>query len=232
MRAIARSKARPWASATAAVFLGLALSAPARGQAPEPEAPDEEAAAPLVERVEIARNQFLSAETLRFYVSTKPGDRYDQLRLREDFRRLWDTGFVDDLSIDVRDSPSGGKVVTFVVSERKRIQIVDFRGSKALTKTTIEDELKKKDAALKVDTFYDLGKARHVDQIPFGFTVNGKTLPPGAYDVDVDVSQGMVELRDPRHGAFALGVALDDPRTPETKLVFHRYGDQYELPAL
>ncbi|HEY8150816.1 MAG TPA: hypothetical protein VIK51_18050 [Vicinamibacteria bacterium] len=66
-------------------------------------------------------------------------------------------------------------------------------------------------------------------QIPFGFTVNGKTLPPGAYHVEVDVAQGMVELRDMSHGAFALGVALDDPRTPETKLVFHRYGDQYVL---
>src|SRR5260221_6837649 len=165
MRAIARSEAGPWASAAAVLFLGLALAAPARGQAPEPEAPDEEAAAPLVERVEIARNQFPSGEALAFYISTKPGDRYDQLRLREDFRRLWDTGFVDDLSIDVRDSPSGGKVITFVVSERKRIQIVDFRGSKALSKSTIEDELKKKDAALKVDTFYDLGKTRHVEHI-------------------------------------------------------------------
>jgi len=195
MRAIARSEARPWASAAAALVLGLALAASARGQAPGPDAPDEEAgAAPLVERVEIARNQFLSAETLRFYISTKPGDRYDQLRLREDFRRLWDTGFVDDLSIDVRDSPGGGKVVTFVVSERKRIQIVDFRGSKALTKTTIEDELKKKEAALKVDTFYDLGKARHVEHIlremlaekgrPFA-TVRHDAKPVGASGLQV-----------------------------------------------
>src|ERR1043165_8634516 len=147
-------------AATLACVLTLAFAAFGAAQEPEEEAP-----APVVERVEIARNQFLSEETLRFYISTKPGDRYDQLRLREDFRRLWDTGFVDDLSIDVRDSPTGGKVVTFVVSERKRIQIVDFRGSKALSKTTIEDELKKKDAALKIDTFYDLGKARHVEHI-------------------------------------------------------------------
>jgi len=66
-------------------------------------------------------------------------------------------------------------------------------------------------------------------QIPFSFTVGDKTLPPGAYHVEVDVAQGMVELRDFTHGAFALAIALDDPRTPETKLVFHRYGDQYVL---
>ena len=61
-------------------------------------------------------------------------------------------------------------------------------------------------------------------QIPFSFVVNSKTLPPGNYHVDVDVAHGMVELRDLSHGAFALGIGLDDPRTPETKLVFHRYG--------
>jgi hypothetical protein len=66
-------------------------------------------------------------------------------------------------------------------------------------------------------------------QIPFSFVVNAETLPPGNYHVEVDVAQGMVELRDLSHGAFALGIGLDDPRTPETKLVFHRYGDQYLL---
>ena len=52
-----------------------------------------------------------------------------------------------------------------MVAERKRIQIVDYRGSKALTTTTIEDELKKREAALRIDTFYDLGKARRVEAI-------------------------------------------------------------------
>jgi outer membrane protein insertion porin family len=146
----------------AAVLAGGAVLA-----LPIPAAAQEEADpnAPVVERVEIARNQFLQKETFLFYVSTKPGDRYDERRLKEDFRRLWDTGFVDDLTVDVRDSPTGGKVVTFVVSERKRIQIVDYRGTKTLTTTTIEDELKKREAGLKIDTFYDLGKARRVESI-------------------------------------------------------------------
>ena len=37
----------------------------------------------------------------------------------------------------------------FTVKERKRIQIVDYRGSKALTTTNIEDKLKEKEAALR-----------------------------------------------------------------------------------
>jgi outer membrane protein insertion porin family len=72
---------------------------------------------------------------------------------------------VDDLFIDVRDSPTGGKIVTFRVNERKRIQIVDYRGTKTLTTSTIEEELKKREAGLKIDTFYDLGKARRVETI-------------------------------------------------------------------
>ena len=86
-------------------------------------------ASPLIERIEITNNQFLQRETLLFYVSSKPGDPYDERKLRDDFKRLWDTGFLDDLRIEAVDGPRG-KIVSFVVTERKRIQIVDYRGSK------------------------------------------------------------------------------------------------------
>jgi len=129
-----------------------------------PAVAQEPPAAPVVERVEILRNQYLQTETLLYYVSTKPGDRYDEVRLRDDFRRLWDTGFLDDLLLDVRDGAQG-KIVSFVVRERRRIQIVDYRGSKALTTTNIEDKLKEKDALVRIDTFYDPGRARRVEEV-------------------------------------------------------------------
>jgi hypothetical protein len=66
-------------------------------------------------------------------------------------------------------------------------------------------------------------------QIPFSFTVNKTTLPPGTYRVDVNNEEGMVELRDTARGAFSLGIPFDDSRVPGAKLVFHRYGDQYVL---
>ena len=49
--------------------------------------------------------------------------------------------------------------------ERKRIQIIDYRGSKALTTTNIEDGLKEKEEGLKIDTFYDVSKARQVEEL-------------------------------------------------------------------
>ncbi|PYQ39485.1 MAG: hypothetical protein DMF77_21380 [Acidobacteria bacterium] len=78
---------------------------------PAPVAAQEEADpnAPIVERIDISNNQFLQKETFLFYISTKVGNRYDERRLKEDFRRLWDTGFVEDLFIDSRDSPTGGR---------------------------------------------------------------------------------------------------------------------------
>jgi outer membrane protein insertion porin family len=119
---------------------------------------------PTVERVDLQGNQFLQKETLLFYVSTKPGERFDEWRLKEDFRRLWDTGFLDDMRLDVLDGRAG-KIVVFTVKERKRVQIVDYRGTKALSTTTIEDELKKREAALRIDSFYDPAKAKRVESI-------------------------------------------------------------------
>jgi outer membrane protein insertion porin family len=127
---------------------------------------------PLLERIEVSQNQFLQTETLLYYVSSKVGDRYDPLRLKQDFRRLWDTGFLDDLLLDVRDG-SKGKIATFVVRERRRVQIVDYRGTKSITTANINDKLKEKDAAIKVDTFYDVAKARRVEGIIREMLVDG-----------------------------------------------------------
>ena len=55
-----------------AVLIGLPGSLHAQEEAP--------ASAPVVAGVDIVNNQFLQRETLLFYVSTKPGDRYDELK--------------------------------------------------------------------------------------------------------------------------------------------------------
>jgi hypothetical protein len=77
----------------------------------------------------------------------------------EDFRRLWDTGFLDDLSIDVLDYrfTNGviGKLIVYQMEERPRIKIVDYKGNHHLEQSKLEEKLRDQNLMLKLDTFVD-----------------------------------------------------------------------------
>jgi outer membrane protein insertion porin family len=92
-------------------------------------------------------------------------DQVEQLVLG-DFKRLWATNFLDDLSIDVRDVDLGngvtGKLVIYNMEERQRIKIVDYLGSDKIDQGTIEEELKKRGINLRIDSFIDPGLVRRV----------------------------------------------------------------------
>lgn len=149
--------------------------------------------APRVERVEIAGTHQMPAGSYLFYVSTKAGEPYDEVRLRGDFRRLWDTGFLDDLRLDVERGPNG-HIVRFHVAERARLRVVDFQGSKELSPTEITDRLKKEQASLPLDNFFDPGRARRAENVvkrmlgEKGYlfaTVTHETRPLGGSGVQV-----------------------------------------------
>ena len=69
--------------------------------------------------------------------------------------------------------------------------------------------------------------------VPFDFVVAGKTLPAGAYAINLDADQsGMVKIQsaDARKAVFALthNGPIERGKNDAT-LVFHRYGDRYYL---
>jgi outer membrane protein insertion porin family len=120
--------------------------------------------APRVERVEIAGTHQMPAGSYLFYVSTRAGEPYDAVRLRGDFRRLWETGFLDDLRLEVDDGPQG-RIVRFRVAERPRLRVVDFQGSQELSSTEITDRLRKDQASLPLDNFFDPARARRAENV-------------------------------------------------------------------
>lgn len=148
-----------------ALSVPLALTAASPAPVRAQEAPPAAGRPVIVERVDVRGNQYLPKDTILYYVSTKVGSIYDEEIIRADFRRLWEAGFLENMSVEESDTPSGNKALLFTVSERKRIQIVDYRGSKALTKTAIEDKLKEKEAGLRLDSFYDPSKARRAEDV-------------------------------------------------------------------
>ena len=70
-----------------------------------------------------------------------------------DFKRLWATNFLDDLSIEVTDHtfPNGavGKMVVYHMEERERIKIVDYRDTdeksiSIIKRTDIDEKLRER----------------------------------------------------------------------------------------
>jgi hypothetical protein len=69
--------------------------------------------------------------------------------------------------------------------------------------------------------------------VPFNFIVNGSPLPAGEYSFEPLYSGGKVLLIRSVNSGTGNMVAVNEERSSDpsspTKLVFHRYGDQYFL---
>jgi outer membrane protein insertion porin family len=89
--------------------------------------------------------------------------------IREDFKRLWATNFLDNLSVDVEDYKFSngviGKLVTYDMEERQRVKIVDFVGSKKIESSKIDEKLKENNAQIRLDTFIDPALIRKIEGI-------------------------------------------------------------------
>jgi outer membrane protein insertion porin family len=95
--------------------------------------------------------------------------------MRDDFKRLWGTNFLDNLSIEVNDYRFAngvvGKLVTYNMEERQRVKIVDFVGSKKVETSKIDDKLKEQNAQIRLDTFIDPGLIKKIEGIVRGMLV-------------------------------------------------------------
>jgi len=123
----------------------LAMQSAAPAAAPAPLPPDD--SAPVVRTIEIrfpAQDRCLAgrsddvsvlhtdeAEPTRQRTSGSPLIRKGA---KDDFVRLWATGFLDDLSIDVEDEPYAngvvGKHIIYMLEEKQRVRLVEYTGSK------------------------------------------------------------------------------------------------------
>src|SRR4051794_38278390 len=86
-----------------------------------------------------------------------------------DFKRLWATNFLDDLSIEVRDVKYAngvpGKVLVYNMEERERVKIVDYVGTEKVDTSKIEEALKAKSISIRLDSFIDPGLIRRVSGV-------------------------------------------------------------------
>lgn len=70
--------------------------------------------------------------------------------------------------------------------------------------------------------------------IPFEFTVSGKTLPAGKYDVTNGTTQAMLIIRNAVSGKAAAVITqkAEGKMDDKARLAFRRYGNQYFLASI
>jgi outer membrane protein insertion porin family len=118
-------------------------------------------------------------QTYLYYIQLKPSrpsenvwqpyDEAAEATIRDDFRRLWGTNFLDNISIDAVDYPFSngvtGKLVVYNLEERQRVKIVDYTGSKKVEVSKIDEKLKEVNAQIRLDTFIDPGLIKKVEGV-------------------------------------------------------------------
>jgi outer membrane protein insertion porin family len=121
----------------------------------------------------------IEPQTYLYYIQLKasqpsqgvwiPYDPKAESIIHDDFQRLWGTGFLDNLWVDVTDytfaNGAVGKIVTYNMEERQRVKIVDYLGSKKVEVSKIDEKLKDANAQIRLDTFIDPGLVRKVQGI-------------------------------------------------------------------
>jgi outer membrane protein insertion porin family len=157
-------------------FCGQTAAAP-RAQPPAGSSPIVLAFGPCFEGQ--GGTSVIEPQTYLYYIQLKqsrpsegvwvPYDESTEKTIEDDFHRLWNTNFLDNLFVEANDYkfPNGtiGKVITYNMEERQRVKIVDYVGSKAVETSKIDEKLKDANAQIRLDTFIDPGLIRKVSGI-------------------------------------------------------------------
>ena len=96
-----------------------------------------------------------------------PYDETIEQVLLGDFQRLWNTGFLTDLTIEIVDDPypNGvqGRRVIFLLEERERVRIVNFEGSEEYDRAEIDDAMESVGIELRLDSRIGPGVIRRTE---------------------------------------------------------------------
>ena len=108
----------------------------------------------IIENIEFRGARRISRDGLLARIFSKPGDAFDEGSLRRDFMVLWNSGRFDDLRLEIEQGERG-KIVRFVVVERRVIRTIRYEGNKSATISDILERFKERRVGLTVESNYD-----------------------------------------------------------------------------
>lgn len=121
-------------------------AAPTQAAGPNINIPQSEAeraeGLPLL-RLDISGNRRVAKEDIVVYLREKPGHLFKLENLASDVRALWDSGFFDDIEVDMTREDRG-IVLRFLVRERPNIKAVEFDGNSEIENDKLQEAIEVK----------------------------------------------------------------------------------------
>ena len=131
---------------------------------------------------------------------SRQGDLYDPLVVERDFNSLWNTGYFDDLRIELDNTPKCLQLV-IIVREKPTIREINYKGVNVVSQSDILERFKKAKVALTVESQYDPTKVKRAEVVLRDLLAEHghqfatirpevKTIPPAAVAITFIVKEG------------------------------------------
>src|SRR6476660_224192 len=108
----------------------------------------------LVEEVRVENSHRIPADSIKYRLQTKPGDRFDLRIIDADLRRIYAMDQFDDIRVNYEEGKIG-RIIIFWVKEKKTIRSIKYEGLKTITNSEIIDKLKEKNTPIAQESTYD-----------------------------------------------------------------------------
>ncbi|MBI1912347.1 MAG: outer membrane protein assembly factor BamA [Deltaproteobacteria bacterium] len=93
-----------------------------------------------IDKIIITGNRRVDTEAIASKLTVKAGEPFSPDDVKEDVRKIYATGFFDDVVADLSDTASG-KILTFRVKEMPFIKKIEFKGNKEVKEEKIKEVL-------------------------------------------------------------------------------------------
>jgi outer membrane protein insertion porin family len=165
--------------------------------------------AEIIEKIQIEGNKKVSLETVQFYIKSRSGGIYDEEKLKDDFKILWQTGFFENIRIE-SDNGGNGKIVRFILTENPLISAVTYKTSKKVKESDITQKLQDSNITIQAFSYYSPAKIRKAKKI-----ITDMLLEKGFNQASVTIAEKI------NNGQIALTIQVDSgPKTRIYNVVF------------
>ena len=96
-----------------------------------------------IEKIVIEGAKRADENTVRFYIHSKTGEKYNSHTIQEDIRRVYALGFFDDIQIDATET-SSGLILKFLVKEKPFVREIILAGMEEINEKLVRAKVKTK----------------------------------------------------------------------------------------